>query len=271
MAVNLTGVQAKIARAEELAHAVKYEVGLWMEQSPYRVIAQRNTDSTRHSLVARLQGKQPPLMRWTLMIGDCVHNLRCALDHLVYAIAIQESGQDPPPCENSLTFPICDIPDRFTVAAKNRLGTLSPTVRAVIESVQPYHRPQVFLPPLLTILRNLNNADKHKLLRLAFNAVIQGDLGFAGMQHPSITSVEFIPNYGEIQDGTEIAALVFDGPNPDMKFDRIELHFVVAIWHGKKDSSMPVWADRTDLAAILSLLIGEIKAVIEKVVAVAVI
>jgi hypothetical protein len=45
------------------------------------------------------------------MIGDCLPNLRCALDHLVYAIAIHESGQSPPPCEGSLAFPICDSPD----------------------------------------------------------------------------------------------------------------------------------------------------------------
>jgi hypothetical protein len=31
---------------------------------------------------------------WTLMIGDCLYNLRCALDHLWWQFAIDSLGED---------------------------------------------------------------------------------------------------------------------------------------------------------------------------------
>ena len=48
------------------------------------------------------------------------------------------------------------------------LGQISEPVRAIFESLQPYNRPDPTLPPLLRILRELNNVDKHRLLKLAY-------------------------------------------------------------------------------------------------------
>jgi hypothetical protein len=264
--LDLESVRAKIDWAEKHAQTVKDKVRPWMDSRPYRVTQKRNVECTRHSLIARLQGPEPPLREWTLIVGDCIYNLRCALDHLVYAIAVHESGQEPPLKGDDLMFPIADSPERFAKAVW-RISSLSDPVRAAIEGVQPYHRPQIILPPLLSVLRELNNADKHKLLRLAFNAVIQGDLGFAGTLSTATGAVQFIPNYGEIKDGTEIAAIAFDRPQPDMKYDRIELCMIVAIGHAKRDPTGPAGSDRTDFSALLSLLIAEVKAVVNLIVA----
>src|SRR4051794_32749877 len=53
--------------------------------------------------------EEPPLDRWSLVAGDCVHNLRSALDNLIYAIAIYQSRQNPPPDDKSLQFPIVHL------------------------------------------------------------------------------------------------------------------------------------------------------------------
>jgi hypothetical protein len=189
------------------------------------------------------------------------------LDHLVYAIAVHESGQEPPPKEKTLMFPITDSPSNFADADWH-IETLSDPVRAAIEAVQPYHRRHPVIPAPLSILRDLENTDKHKLLRLAYAAINQGDLGFIGPENPEPGEVQIVAHPGEIKDGTEIAAFVFSRPQPDMKYDRINLEMVVALWHGKLDPSAPPWTDRSDFSALLKVLADEVRAVIDLVAAV---
>ena len=43
-----------------------------------------------------------------LELGEYLYQLRAALDSSVYASAIQDSGQNPPPKPSSIEFPICE-------------------------------------------------------------------------------------------------------------------------------------------------------------------
>ena len=89
-------------------------------------------------------------------------------------------------------------------------------MRAAIERYQPYNRPHPDLPPLLSVLRELSNRDKHKLLSLAFQGVVaaQAGMDFSGA-NPPITQGDFEvveASSGEIDDGTEIGAMIFKRP-----------------------------------------------------------
>ena len=75
-------VHAKIRRAEEHAETIKQEITAWSDSDPYSVVRQRNAEATRYSVIVKVE-KEPPLERWALITGDCVHNLRAALDHAV--------------------------------------------------------------------------------------------------------------------------------------------------------------------------------------------
>jgi hypothetical protein len=264
--LDLASVLAKLGRAHEHAQTVKHEVLAWRDSSPYLITRETNADCTRYSLVAHI-GNEPPLRRWSLMVADAIHNLRCALDHLIFAVAVRESAQNPPPNEGELAFPICNKPESFAAASARRLGSISDPVRAAIEASQPYNRPHPKLPPLLRILRDLENADKHKLLRLAFSAVAQGKVGFTGGDLPEGTEVRFIANSGEIEDGTEIAAYTLSRPTPNMRIDKFDFLVVVAIQHEKRDAAGPVGSDRTDFASLLTALTTEVRSTIERVVA----
>jgi len=95
MPLDLTGVEAKFARAKAHLEAYPAELKLWRDNKPYRISRERSPDFTRFYLAVRID-KQLNFLDWTLVIGDCIHNLRSALEHLVYAIAIHESGSNPP-------------------------------------------------------------------------------------------------------------------------------------------------------------------------------
>lgn len=261
MTIQTDSIEAKLQHAEGYLDAIKDEVQSWMNNDPYSVARQTNSDFTRYSLVLRVN-KEPSLERWSLTVGDIVHNLRCALDHHIYAIAIHESGQNPPPGGNGLMFPICDSAANFRDQSKRRLSTLSSGVRAAIETIQPYNRPHETLPPLLAILRDFSNADKHRLLHLAYSAVSTGNIGFCGPSSSVGGKCHFVANTGELENGAEIAAFLFDRPTPDMQYDRNIFDIIIALRHGKRNLSDPAFCERSEFIALLRALTEEVKTVI---------
>jgi hypothetical protein len=263
--LDLTSVRAKLARSQEHAQTVEDEIRAWMDRHPYGLTKEVNADHTRYSLILR-ENEPAPLRRWTLGIADAFHNLRTVLDYLVYEVAIVDSGsKNPPPHDRCLQFPISDTPDDFSDAVRRRLlGEISAPVRATFELMQPYNRPHPTLPPLLRILRELNNTDKHRMLRLAYGAVSKGNLGFKGEFPSDGRQWKHVINTGEVKDGTEVTAMVCDRSTPNMDWDQILVEVVIAIWHGKRDPSGPDWTDHTEWSAVFQAVSEEVRVVIAR-------
>ena len=264
MNVNLTSVRAKLSRSQEHAQTFKTEFMAWSERNPYSLIKKRNADCTRHSIIIHVN-EPPPIQRWSLLIADSFHNLRNALDHLIYAIATHEASPNKPPHERSLQFPITDSKDSFEIAIKRyQLGAISDPVRSAIENAQPYNRAHPTLPPLFSVLRDFTNSDKHKLLHLALTTPIQGNIGFSGNLPEGANCIP-VPFAGEINDETEIFAMVCDRPAPEMDFDRHIFDVVVSIQHNKRDLLAPDWTGRTEFAALYRDMSSLVRGVIYEV------
>jgi hypothetical protein len=265
MDLDITAVRAKLIRSQENAQNVRNEILAYNQRYPYSLIDKVNPDSTRYSLILRIN-EPAPFQRWTLIFADAVNNLRTALDYLVYAVAVCESRKSPPPHELRLRFPLTDSEDAFDEEVRTRrLGDLSNTTVSKIKSLQPYNRPHDKLPPLLGVLRDLNNTDKHRLLRLTFGAMMQANIGFVGEVPQDGRQWKVIPNPGEIEDGTEIMAMVCDRSSPGMKFDRKIVDVSVAVWHEKRDPAGAADTARTDLLALYSALASEVRTVIYEI------
>ncbi len=93
-------------------------------------------------------------------LGDCVHNLRSALDHLAYNL-VRLSGSNP---DNQVTFPVCYSEtrvDRITGVEEPSLQiNVRPDIRDWIDSVQPYKGTDT--GKRLGILHDLDVIDKHR-------------------------------------------------------------------------------------------------------------
>jgi len=251
----------RVRHAEEYLDTLQNQVKAWMNEIPYSLINQTNADLTRYSIILRIE-KEPPLTKWSLIAGDIVHNLRCALDHYIYAIAIYESGQEIPPDDRLLMFPISDTSEKFREQDRRRLKTLSQPVRTAIESVQPYNRSHKIFLPLLTVLRDFDDFNKHRLLMVAFSAVAWGDIGFLGPSNNIDKGCQFVANAGELKDNSEIAAFTFTSPAPNMKFDRRNFDIILAFWNKTQHFISP-FEERIDFIAFLKLLLNEVKEVID--------
>lgn len=265
MSLDLTSVRAKLARSAEHAQTIRDEIRAWMERNPYSLIKQRNAECTRFSLILRIN-ETPQLLRWSLIFADYLNNLRASLDHLVYAIASHQSAPSPPAYEGRLAYPLTDSDERFNDAVvRHKLGTIGDPVRAEIQRCQPYNRPHEKLPPLLSLIRDLNNADKHRLVGLAYGTVHTGNIGFTGFQPPGANIRPTLPHHGEIKDGMEVFAIITDIPAPEMDYDRHIVEVVVAVGHSKRDQTSPAWSDRTDIIALMNALSREVREIIYKV------
>jgi hypothetical protein len=105
----------------------------------------------------------PPQREWSLVIGDCVQNLRSALDHMVWQLVSTSTRQNNP---TSLEFPIFSDSARYAQGATNRISTLAAATQNIIESVQPFHNPYGYVQDPLWQLHTLSNIDKHRRLHV---------------------------------------------------------------------------------------------------------
>ena len=230
-----------------------------MTPIPMTFSRQANADFTRHSIIARFK-TDPPTERLSVLAGECIHALRSALDHLAYAIAVCQSGVDPPPYERWLQFPIADTKQRFG-EQEWRIKTLSSSVRAKIETLQPYNRPHPSVPPLLSLLREFDDADKHRLLNVVVSAQFEGELRNLSYAIPRKQSIHYYFCQDHIEDGTETFAVTIPTPDPKLTYD-MAVKLGVAIQHGKG----PDEADLSEVWALLSHIRDEVKTIVEQVI-----
>ena len=226
---DLSSCWAKVGRAEAHIKAIEKEIGAWANSNPYSLAKKTSPDLTRHGYVISVL-KEPDLERWSLIASDAFHNLRCALDHLVYAFAVFESKSNPPPGKTVLSFPICDDPKWFR-GAKKKLEPLSACVREEIEFMQPYNRRHARLPPLLGLLRDFDDSDKHRLLHIAMAQAWQRE--FKDVDHSVVRkgeAIEFFYRTAEVVDDAEIAAIIYPRLSPDMNH-KLLTTIVVSIGH----------------------------------------
>jgi hypothetical protein len=157
---EFAGCWVKIDRARQ--HCAEFEraANAWLETKPYRF----RTDFDPATNVRVIRLSQAPIVPLGLcaIIGDALHNLRSALDHLIYRIAALESRQDPPPKAGKLAFPICVTKEGFD-HRRQWLGDISNPMRASLEEFQPFRtHPANPRESALWILDELDIVDKHQ-------------------------------------------------------------------------------------------------------------
>ncbi len=245
----------KIGRSEEHANAFYSELKAWVDSDPYVIGKKVNADGSRHSVFIEDIKTVPDLDRWSGIVGDCVHNLRCALDHFVYAAAIHESGVDPPADKRTLQFPIADTPADF-IKSEWRIKSLGVTARAEIERLQPYNRRHPSLPPLLALLRDLDDFDKHRLLNIVASQVGEGEFNFHLPPGSGRPVVDFRKE--GLETGAEIAWFTIDPPQANVQFEH-KAAIVIAVGHVPGPSGN----GRTEAPYVIHSLTTEVRSVID--------
>ena len=261
MSPDFSSVWAKFHRAEEHIDTFEKEVMAWAQSNPYRVAVKHNADCSRYWAVVREVIHSPNLERWSLVSGDAVHNLRCALDHLVYSIAIFRTQQNPPPRKRDWVFPIRGDQASFqSTISNNPFPKLGTAVLKEIERFQSYNRPHRVFPPLLTLLQRFNNSDKHHILRVA--AIAFWGTGWDWDHVPGTTLPKMdISRIGqlwtEVEDGTKVGEITFPGPSKEAN-PKFSANLVVSIFTSLSQKPL-------ELPGVLPELAREVRTIIERI------
>jgi hypothetical protein len=158
--------ELKLARAKRHLRELDDNLGGYIaDDATFSTRTMVSTDGKQHSIMVTLH--DAPREDWGLAIGDTVHNLRCALDHIVWHLA------NPGDRGIHTMFPIYTDADTFTLGRANRKGVrrastsglqrlkgVEAAAIAVIEASQPYQPGQTGFG--LNVLNQLENLDKHR-------------------------------------------------------------------------------------------------------------
>lgn len=159
---------------------------------------------------------QPP-HSLSLVVGDCVHNMRSALDNLAYQLAVSHKQTLSDSEAQRSEFPIFNRRSEFHRLTKKgtpapgsglrKIESIDPAAQAIIESVQPYNGGDWLF---LMLLHELDRIDKHR--RLILSAAASATITVSAQQFPGFT----LHAPGPVEDGDELIGVPFDpnGPQP---------------------------------------------------------
>jgi len=165
--IDICSARAKLDRAIEHIENFEREAGTWLQSQPLRSRIERIDVLTDESYVEVVTPLPACL---DTIFGDCVHNFRCVLDHVVMSLATA-NGADPE--DSTIEFPVSSTYRAFygydpnevrkrtpRWAGCNKIRKLDPEAQSFIEGLQPFRH--VDASWVLTELQYLDNRDKHR-------------------------------------------------------------------------------------------------------------
>ncbi len=189
---SLRHAELKTARAREHLEALKVELQRFYDSAPYSITRFDDVESGSHVLRVQMKDFSD---RTAILAGDFVHNLRSALDHAVFALAVHTTNATP---KNRLQWPVLETPN-FKTLKQQTEGVPAEAV-AIMESLQPYHEGagDAFKKHPLWQLHKLDIIDKHR--RVAFGQHVLS-CHFPSAIRPESWKIE----KRELEDGYELS------------------------------------------------------------------
>jgi hypothetical protein len=161
---RLSSARAKFGRAETQAKTLIEEMReACAGERPGVSQTSRRYDPSSERVLFVAEKVTPEIPEdWGLAIGEIVYNLRCALDHLWWALALDHLGREPTAREApAIQFPILDQGHPEKWAGNRYIRHVAPAAAARARSLQGYDLGEDE-ETLLGVLRSLSNTDKHR-------------------------------------------------------------------------------------------------------------
>jgi len=217
MADPLEGIWLKWKRAVGHFETLDRMVERFYEPDSYQLYPQLDADQRP---TIRVRNVRQADLRFGVVIGDIVHNLRSCLDHLVYELSRPVGGGNPP---SGTEFPLFLHPHAFRHGARGRSGRYR--IRAVrrgakgrIEALQPYHRrndPDLFS---LWQLHELSNIDKHRLVHVVTAAAQIRQVQISS-SNPGLRNLGYETFPGPLEEDKVVVRFFVAGADDDTKLN----------------------------------------------------
>lgn len=93
--LDLRSSDAKLAHAKTHIDALRIEVMATNNGDIETIALGLKYEPETQAVVYRIERMPEVRDSWGLLVGDAVHNMRCALDHLWWRLAIEHLGREP--------------------------------------------------------------------------------------------------------------------------------------------------------------------------------
>jgi hypothetical protein len=151
----------KLERVRKHINDLKREVDALLAERPFKFMVRHHRKAGKRTHYVKVEKAVPP--EFSLLIGDAVHNLRCALDLTLFPMACTRS---PKPDRIQFPFAKDDSPKSMRMAIENGQVAFAGTeVVKTIQNLKPY--PTGDGNGGLAAIQVLDNQDKHRLLIFA--------------------------------------------------------------------------------------------------------
>jgi hypothetical protein len=227
-AISLDSSNWKLKGASENLKSLKAEITAFVESDPYRVSVKFEPEPGCH--VMRLHIIEEPDPQLGVRVGELVHNLRSALDHIAWQLAcLKNSEKVSAKRRRDIYFPVCHTVEQFE--SFPMLDLIGEPAQAILREFQPYQRGDRPRDHWLAGLNRLWNRDKHRLVHVALTTADVGQTAFAAAllspEDDSPLSYEsLLSHYRDtgIHDNAEIAHLRFERSDPERQHVQVKRH-----------------------------------------------
>jgi hypothetical protein len=197
-------IKVRLDRAYHQFDTLALELDAFVKGKPNTLVPEEHADSLGWTIRYRQLKPIPPL--WSVQIGEIVHDLHSALDHIVWQVVIKETGAETQ--STKLQFPVFLTKGGYEKprsrggvgAGEEKLPGVSGEVRALIKELQPFSTGENADSPLWH-LYCLSVWDKHK--DAVISCFLPKRLGLRRLSQREVERVAIAPP-GPLKDGAEI-------------------------------------------------------------------
>lgn len=211
---DLIDITDRLDRADENIKAVKGLVVAYYTSEADRLTAR--LDPAQGTLAARTDARRPP-ERFFTIVGDILHELRSALDHMAWRL-VELEGNIPNehtkwPILTTPPTPYQQGPNKGASPPPNIVPGVSPMAREIAKRHQPYQLGQYAQMHDLYWLHELNIIDKHRHVAVDTSGWYR-NIAYTG--HPGRSPVDLVAS---IQSVSEYGAEILLTGHPEVDVD----------------------------------------------------
>ncbi len=203
----LDGPRLKIERAVEHFDNLDREIRAYRARDSYGAVVDYDPPTYRVTVRVRVSENPPP--RLGILVGDTVHNLRSALDHLAWQLVSAGGGTPGAGTE----FPVFWDGKKYKTSGVGKVQGASPAAMNLLAGLQPYRAASVQTHALY-MLHHLDIVDKHRLLNLGVG-LLQADDLYKVVQGTCTHLAHGVSSFRPVEDGA-ILFLISDASGADM-------------------------------------------------------
>lgn len=215
----LDGCRAKIRRARLHVEEFREGVQIFTTHAPYspRGVVSEATNEAVFTVESNPNFAAVPL-DLPLLAGEVTHQLRSALDHLVWQLVLGNTGQPPPGTRSG--FPIFWTEAGYNDRAPAMIAGVSANAATRIRAAQPFLAGADAKRVSTWLVHELNNTDKHRVIPIAVACSFVGHIRMTKADGSSFDIVPPQEEVGELlHDGLEIARVALPEGSEGAMFD----------------------------------------------------